>query len=307
MKSVYWVFTLRCNDFCDHCYNDSGPRGDVVETADLLKVIPNLPRQTERLILSGGEPLTEMPKLLALIAGLREHYGDSVKLWLQSNGDLLNQRRLETLLEAGIDRIDITSMDRFHRKQGGHAERLRALFEAAGMAKADDEKQGIQQGKGAVYSLWGANEDIWLGGNWARGRALEKDVAYLNPDHNFCSLWSGALGFLDEGSERQEVHIQLYRLYPCCPTTYYALGDVRSESVEDILEGARGSAAFGHLNRGDVHSLGREEGLSAEYIHGRIQQLGDVCLWCDEYFTQHNKGPKGEARRGASQLLHIDA
>ena len=42
MKSVYWVFTLRCNDFCDHCYNDSGPKGEVLDTGELLKVVPNL-------------------------------------------------------------------------------------------------------------------------------------------------------------------------------------------------------------------------------------------------------------------------
>ena len=304
MKSVYWVFTLRCNDYCDHCYNDSGPKGEVLDTEELLKVVPNLPADPGRVLLSGGEPLTEMAKLLALVAALRQRYGERVPLWVQSNGDLLTEKRLDTLLQAGISRIDITSMDRFHRKAGGDAERLRDLFSAAGMV---EDRDGKAPPGGLTYALWGANEEIWLGGNWARGRALDKGVAYLNPDHNFCSLWSGALGFLDEGSERQEVHIQLYRLYPCCPTTYYALGDVREESVDGILERSGRIEAFRHLNRGDVQALGGEEGLDAEYVQRRIRELGDVCLWCDEYFTRHYRGPKGEARRREPQLYGIEA
>lgn len=304
MKSVYWVFTLRCNDYCDHCYNDSGPKGEILDTGELLRVVPNLPADPGRIILSGGEPLTEIAKLLALVAALRERYGARVPLWVQSNGDLLTAKRLETLLQAGISRIDITSMDRFHRKAGSDAERLQALFAAAGMV--EDKEGGAPAGQ-PTYALWGANEDIWLGGNWARGRALDKGVAYLNPEHNFCSLWSGALGFLDEDSERQEVHVQLYRLYPCCPTTYYALGDVRHETVDEILQRAAGVEAYRRLNRGDIYALGEDDGLSSEYIQGRIRELGDVCLWCDEYFTRHYRGPKGEARQREPQLYGIEA
>ena len=39
----------------------------------------------------------------------------------------------------------------------------------------------------------------------------------------------------------------------------------------------------------------------------RIRELGDVCLWCDEYFTRHYRGPKGEARRREPQLYGIEA
>ncbi|NKB72358.1 MAG: radical SAM protein [Candidatus Latescibacteria bacterium] len=294
MKSIYWVFTLKCNDFCDHCYNNSGPQGEVVDIADLLRVVPNLPDEGERLILSGGEPLTEMGKLLTLLGALKERYQGRVPIWLQTNGDLLNQRRLEKLLATGVQRIDIASLDRFHRKKGTHINRLRSLFEEFGMRPADDSQEG--SATGLTYAMWGANEDLWLGGNWARGRAMETQVSLLDPTHNFCALWSGAAGFLDDGSAQQEVHIQLYRLYPCCPTTLYALGDVRDERVEDILGRQRKYEAFRRLNQGDVYNLGRAEGLDSAYIRQRIDALGDVCLWCDEYFDQHYQGPKGERR-----------
>ena len=294
MKSIYWVFTLKCNDFCDHCYNNSGPQGDVVDIADLLRVVPNLPDEGERLILSGGEPLTEMDKLLTLLGALEERYEGRLPIWLQTNGDLLNRRRLEKILDAGVVRIDIASLDRYHRKRGTHVNRLQSLFEEFGMSPADEAQEGRAPGR--TYAMWGANENLWLGGNWARGRAMQTQVALLDPAHNFCALWSGAAGFLDDGSDRQEVHIQLYRLYPCCPTTLYAMGDARREKVEDILQRHRKLDAFQRLNRGDVYSLGQGEGLDPSYIGQRIDQLGDVCLWCDEYFDQHYQGPRGERR-----------
>lgn len=45
-----------------------------------------------------------------------------------------------------------------------------------------------------------------------------------------------------------------------------------------------------------MYSLGTEDGLSKEFIRQRIDDLGDVCLWCDEYFEQYFKGKKGEKR-----------
>lgn len=300
MESVYWVFTLKCNDLCGHCYNNSGPKGESIETEELLKVVPNLPARLGRLILSGGEPTVEMAKLEEITRAVRRRYRDATPIYLQSNGDLIDEKRLGKLLDMGIDRIDIVSIDRYHKNQGRHVERLRALFLRNGMTDARAPRtsaDATSATSGRQFAFWGATEDLWLGGNWARGRALVNGLAKLDPGHNFCNRWSGALGFLDDETDRQEVHIQLYRLYPCCPTTYYSLGDVRTHSVAELLDRYRNLEPFRALNLGDVHSLGAEKGLTREYISGRIRELGDVCLWCDEYFARHYDGPKGEPRR----------
>ena len=168
MESLYWVFTLKCNDICDHCYNNSGPLGETIDTDELLRVVPNLPESPGRLILSGGEPLVEMEKLETLVAALKRRYDGEVPVGVQSNGDLLNDRRLERLLEAGMDRIDIASMDRYHRQQGKHAERLEALFRRFGMEDLTAHQHRSDWRQQKTYAFWGANEDLWLGGNWAR-------------------------------------------------------------------------------------------------------------------------------------------
>lgn len=297
MESVYWVFTLRCNDFCNHCYNNSGPRGEIVSLEELLKVVPNLPPKIGRIILSGGEPLVEREKLRGLVAALRRRYALNTQIFLQSNGDLLSDNVLAELEEMTIDRIDIVSVDRFHKKKGQHVEALRKTFLGRGWTEHQEHATGSAIPCSKVFSFWGANETFWVGGLWARGRALKHSLENKDPTKNFCAQWSGAIGFLDSGSPKQEIHIQLYRLYPCCPTTLFSIGDVREQAVETLLESVSQNPAFESLNRGDVYALGTTEGLTPEYIRSRIGALGDVCLWCDEFFENHYRGPRGERRK----------
>jgi pyruvate formate-lyase activating enzyme-like uncharacterized protein len=60
---------------------------------------------------SGGEPLLALDRLLAHIKAIRQEFGNSVYLWIYSNGDRLNRGRLEMLQKAGLDevRFDISA------------------------------------------------------------------------------------------------------------------------------------------------------------------------------------------------------
>ena len=117
-ESIYWVFTQLCNDQCAHCYNNSGPRGDRISTDDCLAIVANLPARLDRLILSGGEPLTERPKLYATLEALRSKYAGRTQIMLQTNGDLLNGEILDEIIARGVTRFDIASIDRFHKHAG---------------------------------------------------------------------------------------------------------------------------------------------------------------------------------------------
>lgn len=293
IESIYWVFTLKCNDFCGHCYNNSGPNGESVSTEELLEVISNFPNDVGRIILSGGEPLVEMDKLLRIVRALRSRYKNTIQIYLQTNGDLLDKKKLSILEEADIDRIDIVSVDDFHRLKGTHVPKLRELF----LSHEWQEHADSNKNKKKIFSFWGADENFWVGGLWARGRALINNYGNKDPKKNFCAQWSGALGFLDFNTLNQEVHVQLYRVYPCCPTTLYSLGDLRHESLNNLLLKIKNEETYRLLNKGNIYSLGINEGLSPEYIESRIKGLGDVCLWCDEFFDKHYKGAKGERRR----------
>jgi uncharacterized protein len=62
---------------------------------------------------SGGEPLLVLDTLLAHIKTIRKECGNSIYLWVYTNGDRLSKRALMDLRDAGIDelRINISARD----------------------------------------------------------------------------------------------------------------------------------------------------------------------------------------------------
>jgi uncharacterized protein len=60
---------------------------------------------------SGGEPFLAFDRLLAHVAAIRKEIGNSIYLWLYTNGDLVNPDNLKQLQEAGLDemRFDLTA------------------------------------------------------------------------------------------------------------------------------------------------------------------------------------------------------
>jgi len=297
IESVYWVFTQLCNDQCAHCYNLSGPKGQRISEAECMAIVDNLPNRMDRLILSGGEPLADRKLLYAILDRLADRYaalpaGQRPQLMLQTNGDLLTGEILDTLIEKGITRFDIASIDRFHKQAGARLMDLAELFDSRGVNGDEKdpliEKDNYVQQNQLTWGYWGATDDMWLGGNWARGRAYQTGLWKRDPNHNFCAILSGAIGFLNGGdSIPQEISIQLWRINPCCPGTKEPLGDARIDRVADVLRRVADLPVFQSLDKGDPYRMGESVGVSHEHARKRCGELGSVCLWCDEFFTKH--------------------
>ncbi len=289
-ESIYWVFTHLCNDRCAHCYNDSGPQGERMSQADCLAVVSNLPQRLSRLVLSGGEPLVEEAKLHAILEALAEKYDGATQIMVQTNGDLLDGKRLDDLLKRGVTRIDVASIDRFHKQRGGRRADLEALFRSRDMSDdATDplvSKATFIRPGSVSYGFWGANEQMWLGGVWARGQALRTGVYLRDGAHNFCALLSGARGFLGGTDLPQELSIQLHHVSPCCPGTRYQIGDARHERISAILERVAHNPVFIKLNDGDPYGMGESLGVGSAYGRERAARQQSVCLWCDEFFER---------------------
>lgn len=291
IESVYWVFTQLCNDICDHCYNDSGPKGARLSEEECMAIIENLPDKMDRLILSGGEPLADKKLLYKILDRLKEKYQGETQIMLQTNGDLINERILDSLIEKGVTRIDIASIDRFHKFAGQRLEMLKALFKSRGMSDEVAEplvtKDIFLKKDSLSFGYWGANEGMWLGGNWARGRAMKKNLWLKDPEHNFCSILSGAKGFLGGTELPQEISIQLWKINPCCPGTLYPLGDARKEKVADVLLRVSKMKVFQMLNEGEPWKMGEHMGISEEDAKAKTRDLKNICLYCDYFFEHH--------------------
>lgn len=291
-ESVYWVFTQLCNDECDHCYNLSGPKGARISEEECMQIIENLPGHIDRLILSGGEPLAEKKLLYAILDRLKARYGDRTQVMLQTNGDLLTGKILDTLIEKGVTRFDIASIDRYHKHAGEHLEKLGQLFDSRGVNGDHKDplvdKESYLTDRPLSWGYWGATEDMWLGGNWARGRAMEKNTWKKDPHHNFCTILSGARNFLGGYDDiPQEISIQLWRINPCCPGTRYPMGDARREKVAEVLKRVSKIETFRHLNDGNPWKMGEQLGITEEMAQARTEELQNICLYCDEFFGKH--------------------
>lgn len=296
-ETIYWVFTQLCNDKCDHCYNTSGPQGTRMTDEECLSIIANMPDKIGKIILSGGEPLAERKQLYLILDTLKEKYGAEQKITLQTNGDLMTEKILDTILEKGVKGISIASLDRFHKHAGAKLDGLKTLFDSRGMVDAMPyltigKKKNELDPSWITYSYFGANEEMWLGGNWARGRAMEHNIWLKDPSHNFCAIQSGARNFLGGHTDViQEVSIQLWALNPCCPGTKFPLGDIRKEKVADVLLRISQNKVFQMLNEGQPLKMGEHLGITEEQAKKDNEVVQNICLYCDLFFIK-NLDPK---------------
>lgn len=100
--------TYRCNFHCLSCQIWQIKNQKELTTRDWLKIIRELkeilPKETG-IEISGGEPLLEKEKLIALIKEISKYF-DFVSL--NSNGSLLNQKNLLALKRAGLKAIKLS-------------------------------------------------------------------------------------------------------------------------------------------------------------------------------------------------------
>ncbi len=135
--------------------------------------------------------------------------------------------------------------------------------------------------------FWGATPDQWIGPLWPRGGARTHNLSKAGPQHRFCAEWSGAKGFLDYRRANCEVNVQLADVFPCCPMTCRPIGSLLEEPLLAILDRCARHPLYRALNEGRPEAMGEYLGISEEEGCRRSAELGNHCLWCDEFFTEH--------------------
>jgi hypothetical protein len=316
MESIYWVLSRDCNQRCPHCYNDSEPGADGLDLDEAAACVGNLPEPggvpIDRIILSGGEVLVWPDLLFHALDLLWERYGGAVRLMVQTNGDLLDDAMLDRLLAAHVVRLDVASMDKYHPKSTLKRQvYLQDLFESRGMAEANSIARGTGERGGGPplgYAFWGALEGSWIGPLWPRGRAMQKKLSKAGPEDRFCADWSGAKGFLDYRGAGCEVNVQLADVYPCCPMTCRPIGSLLEEPLLDMLDRCARHPVYRALNEGRPEAMGESLGISEDFGYRRSRELGNHCLWCDEFFTKYAPDllhAGGRTERGTADLLTL--
>lgn len=117
LRTLFWECTLRCNMSCRHCGSDCKVQPDVKDmpAADFLRVIdsitPHVDTHKVFIIFTGGEALLR-PDLEEV--GL-ELYRREYPWGVVTNGFLLDERRLQSLMASGMHSITV-SLDGFEEQ-----------------------------------------------------------------------------------------------------------------------------------------------------------------------------------------------
>lgn len=106
-RMVGWGLTDRCNLWCAHCYSSASKvAGDELTTSEILDTIDALARLgTERIGWTGGEPLLRRD-LESFIRHASDEHG--IPSGITTNGVLLDEPRVHSLLEAGMGFVQIS-------------------------------------------------------------------------------------------------------------------------------------------------------------------------------------------------------
>ena len=332
MQAIYWVLTWACHRKCKHCYDDRFRpyvRDALTEVvaegqAAYQAVIKNLPddmtwlnektgqRERTLLVMAGGELLIDGVReelFYPALEAIQARWGnDAPKISIQTTGDVLTPQILDACLSRGVESIAIASIDDYHvgmqgEKKFKFMDEIRALMasrsvrevslggEKSARLKAPDLSRQPRPGE-PTFLFFGAQEDLWIGELWPRGRAWANGLSNAGYDVNFCARWSGAKNFLKIGEAGSEIAIEPDgAIYPCCLKTKAPLGSLAEERLEDILKSVATLPAIQALNDGDPERMGAHDGVSRTDFQklsvardGAGREMANLCLGCDRYF-----------------------
>lgn len=117
LRTLFWECTLRCNMSCRHCGSDCKVQPDVKDmpAADFLRVIdsitPHVDTHKVFVIFTGGEALLRSDLEEVGLELYRREYPWGVV----TNGFLLDERRLQSLMASGMHSITV-SLDGFEEQ-----------------------------------------------------------------------------------------------------------------------------------------------------------------------------------------------
>jgi hypothetical protein len=324
MESIYYVMTFLCHRNCPHCYEDRFhpyygedlERVAAESRAHFASIIANFPdtmrfgpeRKRGRIILAGGEILLDAVRESVLYAGLDllwQKYGSDVQLIVQTTGDLLNDRMVRELLDHHVELISVSGIDSFHaglekpEAQTALMDKLRALFVRHGVLEVPHDPVHVQQGQ-PYFHFFGANPGSWIGKLWPRGRAWTNNLSTATIGDNFCNGWSGGLRFLEYGQEGAEVSVDPEgNVFPCCPKTHLAIGNLRHEKLESILRRLRGNPVYEAINAGAPQRMGIAHGWTEAQFLERSKTTrpdgapyANLCIGCDTFHREVLASPE---------------
>ncbi|MFH1173832.1 MAG: hypothetical protein V1725_01735 [archaeon] len=265
---LYFVITKNCNVSCKHCYLAAGPGQSTISEEDFARAVQHLPKRELFLWLSGGEPLTIKKSLTTFLQHIAEENRKRIErkqgkigVGLQTNAYwAVDEERTRTVLEElilqGVEELDISSKDKYHKEAGIPLERGELLRKIA-KNYIDVEYRG-PTGRKNIMPI---------------GRAAQMNIrpAELKNDGQMCkhALDTYVLCINPQGVP-----------YMCCyPLQHTFLpGSIIDMPLVDIVRLAKKDERLRILNAQGIRGLARADGYAKEDISAYIREHGDCGL-----------------------------
>lgn len=124
------MLTEKCNARCTHCYMGECLKPKNLTKQQLDKIVEKLPKETEKIVLTGGEIFIEKELLMYTIDIIKEKLSNT-EIELESNGIYFYNDDTEKKLKELNNKINAIrfSDDPFHEEGGVNLEKVRQLRE----------------------------------------------------------------------------------------------------------------------------------------------------------------------------------
>lgn len=264
------IFDLKCNAGCAHCCESSGPyRTERMEDEVFRKAADSLSSyKIPMIVFSGGESTMDFERLVSSVKYLRKDGSYSGKVVVQTNAhwaksDTEAEAVLLKLKDAGVDSLDIPSLDKYHE----------AKFNASENAPRAG-RIARKLGFGGNLERKGPEKVIPIG----RAKTLPKQDWDLN---SYCTIGFGDLTVDTKGNA-----------YPCCWHQTPPIGNITEKPLDEILDDARKNpVAVEMAGKGFKGVPAEMLGISEDEKTRLEEKLGE-CGACSEYFSTAKSRPK---------------
>lgn len=259
------IFDLKCNAGCAHCCESSGPyRTERMEDEVFRKAADSLSSyKIPMIVFSGGESTMDFERLVSSVKYLRKEAGYSGKVVVQTNAHWAkSDKDAETILlelkYAGVDSLDIPSLDKYHEAKFNAAENAPR---AGRIARKLDFGGNLER--------TGPEKVIPIG----RAKTAIPESEW-NLD-SYCTIGFSELTIDTKGN-----------VYPCCWHQSPPIGNITEKPLDEILDDARKNPAVVKMAETGFKGVPAEMlGISEDEKNRLEKKLGE-CGACGEHYSK---------------------
>lgn len=298
-KRISFAITRKCPLECRRCYFCGSKNGESIDLRSARKIIENLPNDLEGILITGGEPFTELSLVFGILKALKERKSPELGqigifttgFWVKDKS--YTRRICKKLIELGVNYFVIGSFDRWHYEAGLKREKpefllntlkndLGAIEVTRSKNKNEDILKRVFAFNTKLYVVPMADDTAFPIGRamWA----IKNEEKTIIPEPLFMcrDFLNIKYGYDYVINFNGEYHF-------CLNCIAKPMGNIIEERFESILKRAKENILFSRIHQGDIATFAKEYfNLSKEETKRQLEKWG-TCGFCTHLFIEYFK------------------